>query len=104
VTNTSGKDERKQRLEADRERREQLRQQAPPAFKSVYGQLMAASTLGGGLSPGQEAALRDLDGIMATAEHVIRGVPVGAGAHSTICALLMDAYAKGQQSCRSASA
>ena len=66
-------------------------------FKSVYGQLMAASSLSGGTSSRQEAALRDLDGVMATAEHVLRGVPVGAGAHSTICALLMDAYAKGQQ-------
>jgi hypothetical protein len=65
-------------------------------FKSVYGQLMAASTLLGGLSSTQEAALRDLDGVMVTAEHVLRGTPVGAGAHSTICALLMDAYAKGQ--------
>ena len=93
------KHERQQQLEADRERRAQLREPAradPADFKSVYGQLMAATSLGGGLSPRQIAALRDLDGIMATAEHVIRGVPVGAGAHSTICALLMDAYAKGQ--------
>lgn len=66
------------------------------AFKSVYGQLMAAGALG--LSPHQEAALRDLDGIMTTAEHALQGVPVGAGAHSVICALLMDAYARGQQS------
>ena len=65
----------------------------PSAFKSVYGQLMSVT----GLSPRQEAALRDLDEIMAIAEHVIRGVPVGAGAHSTICALLMDAYAKGSR-------
>lgn len=63
-------------------------------FKSVYGHLMAAT----GLSPGQEAALRDLDGIMTVAEHVLQGAPVGAGAHSTICALLMDAYAKGRAS------
>ena len=65
-------------------------------FKSVYGQLMAVGPFG--LSPRQEAALRDLDGIMAVAEHVLQGAPVGAGAHSTICALLMDAYAKGRQS------
>lgn len=64
-------------------------------FKSVYGQLMTAGAFG--LSPRQEAALRDLDGIMAVAEHVLCGTPVGAGAHSTICALLMDAYAKGEQ-------
>jgi hypothetical protein len=69
-----------------------------PAFKSVYGQLMAINPIGGGLSPRQEAALRDLDGIMVVAEHVLRGAPVGAGAHSTICALLMDAYAKGAAS------
>jgi hypothetical protein len=68
----------------------------PADFKSVYGRLMAAGAPG--LSPHQEAALRDLDGIMLTAEHVISGVPVGAGAHSAICALLMDAYTKGQRS------
>ena len=61
-------------------------------FKSVYGQLMSVT----GLSLRQEAALRDLDAIMATAEHAMQGAPVGAGVHSTICALLMDAYAKGQ--------
>lgn len=64
----------------------------PGEFKSVYGQLMSVT----GLSPRQEAALRDLDGIMVVAEHVMQGLPVGAGAHSTICALLMDAYAKGR--------
>ena len=62
-------------------------------FKSTYGQLMSVT----GLSPRQEAALRDLDEIMVIAEHAMQGVPVGAGAHSTICALLMDAYAKGQR-------
>ena len=62
-------------------------------FESIYGQLMSAGPLG--LSPRQEAALRDLDGVMVVAEHALQGAPVGAGAHSTICALLMDAYAKG---------
>ncbi len=71
-------------------------------LKSVYGQLMSLSPVGGGLSPDQERALRDLDGLMVTAEHVLQGIPVGAGAHSTICALMMDAYEKGRASrCRS---
>lgn len=65
-------------------------------FKSVYGQMMTAGPLG--LSSRQRAALVELDGIMVVAEHVLRGTPVGAGAHSTICALLMDAYAKGAES------
>lgn len=64
-------------------------------FKSIYGQLMTVTPT---LSPRQEAALRDLDGLMVVAEHVLQGLPVGAGAHSTICALLMDAYTKGQHS------
>ena len=67
-------------------------------FESVYGRLMTATPAGVALSPRQEAALRDLDRIMVIAEHVLQGTPVGAGAHSTICALLMDAYAKGQLS------
>jgi hypothetical protein len=69
-------------------------------FRSVYAQLMDASTLGT-MSARQLAALRALDGVMVVAEHVMRGTPVGAGAHATICALMMDCYAKGRQSAAS---
>ena len=70
-------------------------------FKSVYAELMTAWPGGSTMSGRQLAALRDLDGIMVVAEQALKGAPVGAGAHSTICALLMDAYAKGQQAAES---
>ena len=72
--------------------------QGAGGFKSIYGQLMSTSTIGGGLSLSHREALRALDGLMVAAEHALQGFPVGAGAHSTICALLMDAYAKGLRS------
>jgi hypothetical protein len=70
-------------------------------FASIYGQLM---TLTGRLSDDQMAALRELDGVLAAAEHVMAGTPVGAGAHSTICGFIMNAYAQGRADERRASA
>jgi hypothetical protein len=66
---------------------------AADAFKSVYGQLMS---IGGRLSDQQMADLRELDGMLAMAEHVMRGTPVGEGAHSTICGMILNAYASGR--------
>jgi hypothetical protein len=67
--------------------------QAAEHLASKYGQLMALS---GRLSDALMAALRELDGTLKMAEHVLAGTPVGAGAHSTICGFILNAYASGR--------